>query len=118
MVTLRLTEPLPNRLESIFWRRHSNPKSGRSRVPTGPILVYTVYRRNWRLLLVGIAWTVLNPILFSPPAKAEAWMTRTVLAEQWWIGEEETRTLGLDYPNICNAAGAFAFISTLYCAWQ
>lgn len=109
---------LPDRIEEIFWHRHSNPRSGWSRVPTGPVLVYAVYRRNWRLLLAGLAWAVLNPFLFSPPETEDAWMTRAVLAERWWIWEEGNRTIGFNYPNICNTGGAFAFVYALYAAWQ
>lgn len=45
-------------------------------------------------------------------------MTRAVLTERWWVREEGNRTIGLSYPNICNTAGALAFIYTLYAAWQ
>jgi hypothetical protein len=45
-------------------------------------------------------------------------VTRAVLAERWWVREKGNRTIGLSYPNICNTAGALAFIYTLYAAWQ
>lgn len=107
---------LRNRLETTFWNRHSNPRSGWSRVPTGAVLVYAIYHRSWRLLGAAILWTAFNPILFSPPETDDAWMTRAVLAERWWIREEERPTVGLDYPNICNATGAFGFLYALYAA--
>jgi hypothetical protein len=109
---------LPDQAEEIFWHRHSNPRSGWSRVPTGPLLIYAVYRRNWRLLLVGVAWAILNPFLFSPPETEDAWMTRAVLSERWWVREEGNRTIGVSYPNICNTAGALTFVYTLHAAWQ
>ncbi len=113
-----MTESLSDRVEAIFWRRHSHPRSGWSRISTGPLLFYAVYRRNWRLLLTGLAWAVLNLFLFSPPESEDTWMTRAVLSERWWVREEGNRTIGLSYPNICNTAGALAFIYTLYAAWQ
>ncbi|WP_049985261.1 DUF6653 family protein [Halobellus rufus] len=109
---------LRERAEAILWNRHSNPKSGWSRVPTGPVLVYALYRRNWRLLIAALGWTILNPVLFSPPESDDAWMTRAVLAERWWIREEGRRTVGLDYPNVCNAAGALGFCYALYAAYR
>ncbi len=109
---------LASRLEERLWARHSNPKSGWSRVPTGPALVYAVYSRNWRLLAAVLGWTVLNPVAFPPPDTEDAWMTRVVLAERWWVREEGNSTVGLSYPNVCNAAGGLAFAYALAAAWR
>lgn len=109
---------LGRRLEDVLWARHANPKSGWSRVPTGAVLVYAVYRRDWRLFLAGTLWAAINPFLFSPPATEDAWMTRGVLAERWWVREEENGTLGPTYPNVCNAAAAVAFGYALLAAWR
>ena len=113
-----MTASISARLEEFFWARHSNPNSGWSRVPTGPILVYAVYRRDWCLLLAALVWAAINPFLFSPPETEEAWMTRGVLAERWWVREEGHGTLGLTYPNVCNTVSALAFAYTLYAAWR
>lgn len=110
--------PVPERLERHFWERHANPASGWTRVPTGPVIVYAVYRRDWRLLAAALVWTVLNPFLFPPPETEEAWMTRAVLAERWWIRERGNPTLGLDYPNVCNAGSALAAAYALAAAWR
>lgn len=107
-----------SRIEDAFWARHANPKSGWTRVPTGPIVVYAVYRRDWRLLGAALLWTVLNPVLFSPPETEDAWMTRAVLAERWWIREEGNSTIGLGYPNVWNTAGALGFFAALHAAWR
>ncbi|MDZ5812741.1 DUF6653 family protein [Halorubrum sp. AD140] len=109
---------ISERFEDWFWARHSNPLSGWTRVPSGAAIVYAVYRRDPRLLGAALAWTALNPFLFAPPDTEDAWMTRAVLAERWWIGEEGNRTVGLDYPNACNAAGALGFVYALYAAWR
>ncbi len=113
-----MPESRRERLEATFWDRHSNPKSGWTRVPTGAVFVVAVYRRDWRLLLATMAWTAINPLLFPPPEDHDAWMTRGVLAEQWWIREEGNRTVGVGYPNVCNAAGALGFGYALYAAWR
>lgn len=105
-------------VEELLWSRHANPKSGWTRVPTGAVLVYAVYRRNWRLLLAGLLWAAINPVLFSPPETRDAWMTRGVLAERWWVREQGNRTFGLSYPNVCNTVGALAFGYALLAAWR
>lgn len=105
-------------LEETMWRRHANPKSGWTRLPTGALLVYAVYRRDVRLFVVTLAWTAVNPFLFPPPDEEDAWMTRAVRAEQWWIYEEGNATVGADYPNVCNAVGALGFCVALYAAWR
>jgi len=106
------------RFEDRFWRRHSNPKSGWTRVPSGAVIVYALYRRNWRLLGAVLVWTAINPFLLSPPDTEDAWMTRAVLAERWWVREETNRTVGLAYPNVCNTAAALGFVYALYAACQ
>lgn len=113
-----MTAVVPERLEDRFWARHSNPKSGWSRVPTGPLIVYAVYRRDRRLLAAALLWGAINPVVFPPPDGGAAWMTRAVLAERWWIGTEGNRTVGLGYPNVCNAGGAVAALYALYAAWR
>lgn len=89
-------------LEETFWKRHSNPKSGWSRVLVLPALLYAVYRRNWRVAAFALAFTILNPILFAPPENDDAWMTRVVLAERWWTSETDRGLLDLSYPNLLN----------------
>jgi hypothetical protein len=108
----------PGSFEDWFWARHSNPKSGWSRIPAGPILALALYRRDWGLLLATLVWAALNPVLFSPPENEEAWMTRAVLAERWWIREEGNGTIGATYPNVLNAGSALAAVGTLYAAWR
>jgi len=110
-------EPVTGRLEELLWTRHANPKSRWSRVPTGPLRVYAVYRRDWRLLAAALLWAAISPFVFSPPESQDAWMTRGVLAERWWVREEGNGTLGTSYPNVCNSLGAVASLSALVAAW-
>lgn len=98
--------------------RHSNPKSGWTRVPSGAVVVYAVHDRNWRLFGAALVWTAVNPLLFPPPETEDAWMTRAVLAERWWIEAQANRTVGFGYPNVCNTAGALGFLYALYAAWR
>ena len=107
-----------NRYGDQFWARHSNPKSGWTRVPSGAVIVYALYRRNWRLFGAALVWIAFNPVLFSSPETEDAWMTRAVLAERWWISEKGNRTVGTGYPNVCNTVGALGFIYAMYAAWR
>jgi len=98
------------RVKRTFWARHANPWSGWSRTATLPALLYAVYHRQWRLLAATVVFTLLNPVLFSPPEDADAWMTKVVLAERRW--RETGDDLGpLKALNIANA------LATLYALW-
>lgn len=104
-----------SRLADRFWARHSNPKSGWSRVPTGALLVLAVYRRDARLLAATLAWTVLNPVLFPEPAEDDAWMSRGVLGERAWL-EDGHDPVTLSYPGVLNALNVPVFLYALYAA--
>jgi len=80
-------------------------------------MVLAVYRRDWRLLAATLVWTAVNPVLFSPPDNEDAWMTRAVLAERWWL-RQDNRTVGLGYPNVCNAVASTGFLAALLAAWR
>lgn len=99
----------------MIWERHSNPKSGWSRVLTLPAILYTVYQRNWRGLIGVLAFLLFNPVLFSPPEDDEAWMTRVVLAERWWTSGRKAGVFDTSYPNVLNLlnipAVGYAFIA-------
>jgi hypothetical protein len=109
---------LPEQFEERFWARRSNPKSGWTRVPSGTVIAYAVYHRNWPLLGAALIWTAINLFLFSPPETEDAWMSRVVLAERWWIRAETNRSVGLGYPNVCNTVAACGFVYAVYAAWR
>jgi hypothetical protein len=105
------------RLEDAFWERHSNPKSGWSRTLLTPMFVLACYRRDPQLFVVAVVATVLNPIVFPPPAPdTGSWMTRGVRAERWWL-ERGGGTLGLGWPNLLNVLNLPAFAYALYAAY-
>ena len=93
-------------LDSYFWARHANPKSGWSRAVTMPLLMWCLYRRDWRWLALTLAFVVVNPLLFSPPEDDSAWMTKVVYGERLWTQGEHGY---LSYPevlNVCNGLAA------------
>ncbi|WP_255168690.1 DUF6653 family protein [Natrononativus amylolyticus] len=113
-----MASAVPDEGDEWFWRRHSNPKSVWTRILLAPAIAYAIYRRSWRLLVLSILWGVVNPIVFSPPKDEEAWMTRGVLAQQWWVREEGHGILGVSKPNIFSTAAVLTSIYTLYAAWR
>ncbi|WP_254534937.1 DUF6653 family protein [Halomarina litorea] len=90
-----------DRLADTFWERHSNPWSGWTRLATGPVLLYALYRRDWRLLAAAIGYTAVNPVLFPRPDSPDAWMSRGVLAEREWL-RAGNGTVSFSYPNVLN----------------
>lgn len=96
-----------------FWERHENPASGWSRVPTGPLLVYAIYARNWRLLGATVLFVAVNPVLFPAPGPEdkEGWMTKGVRGERLWLqGADAGRA------NLLNVANVPVFLLALYAA--
>lgn len=79
------------RLKNAVWERHANPLSGWSRVLTLPVLMYGIYARRPRVVAAALGFTVVNPVLFSPPENADAWMTRVVLGERMYYRHREGR---------------------------
>ena len=77
------------RLADAMWRRHANPRSGWSRVVTLPVLMYGIYARRPRVAAAAVAFAVVNPVLFSPPEDADAWMTRVVLGERMYYRHKD-----------------------------
>lgn len=109
-------EPSPlDDFEERFWKRHSNPKSGWSRTVLTPALLFTVYHREWRLAGAALVFTLINPLLFSPPENDDAWMTRVVLAERWWTRERREGVFDRTYPNGLNLlnvpVSVYAFVA-------
>ncbi|MFH5800590.1 DUF6653 family protein [Haladaptatus sp. CMAA 1911] len=72
------------RVKDTLWMRHANPRSGWSRVLVLPLLMCGIYFRRPRVVAGAIGFSVINPVLFSPPTNDDAWMTRVVLGERMY----------------------------------
>ncbi len=120
---------LEGRLAALFglddegWARHASPFSGWSRAITGlPALILPAVARVWigwwavLLALLCIAWLVLNPRLFAPPAHDRAWMTRGVLGERMWVerGQNGFPEAQGSLPTWLNVLSGLAFLVMAY----
>lgn len=96
-----------------FWTRHANPWSGYTRLPLGLLLLFALYRRDWRAVGLTLLFVVVNPILFSPPETEDAWMSRGVLGERRWL-EDGHRVFEPSAPGLLNALNAVSYCYGLY----
>ena len=100
------------------WERHSNPKSGWTRLAAYPVLVFALYARNWRLFLATVAFTALNPILFAAPeSPSDDWMSRVVRAEREWT-DAGNPLFGTGFPQVLNLLQLPVFCYNLYAAYR
>ncbi|TDH61409.1 hypothetical protein E2C06_16590 [Dankookia rubra] len=82
------------RLDDAGWVRHANPWSGWTRMAVLPLLALAGWSRAWigwwallpLVLLLGFLW--LNPRLFPPPCRLDAWISRSVLGERLWVNRD------------------------------
>ena len=98
------------------WARHSNPKSGWSRLLAYPVLIVAIYARDRRLLAGTLAFLAVNPVLFpAPDAESDAWMARVVRAERRWT-DAGNPLFGLGFPQVLNLLQVPVFAYNLYAA--
>lgn len=109
--------PLRTRLTDTFWERHASPWSAGTRFLTMPLLLYAIYRRDRRLLVAVVGFVIVNPVLFPRPDSTDSWLSRIVLAEREWLGDDRG-TMGLGYPNLLNLLNVPATLLALWVAWR
>jgi hypothetical protein len=100
------------------WARHSNPKSGWSRMAAGFVIVGAFYHRKWKVVGLTVLFLILNPVLFREPTEeSDDWMYKVVQAEERWT-DDGNRLIGLDYPQILNTASIPVGLYGLYAAYK
>lgn len=100
------------------WARHSNPKSGWSRMAAGFVIVGALYHRKWRVLGLTALFLIVNPVLFPKPAEeSDDWMYQVVRAEERWTNDGN-RLVGLGYPQILNTVSIPVGFYGLYAAYE
>lgn len=102
------------RYEQTYWNRQANPNSGLTRLGTGPLLMYALYRRNWRLAGAVVAFSLLNPVLFPERAEdSESWFTRASRASEAGIADG-VPVFGREWPGVLNVVNVPVFLYALY----
>ena len=100
------------------WARHSNPKSGWSRMAAGFVLVGALYHRKWRVLGITILFLILNPVMFREPTEdLDDWMYKIVRAEERWTNDGN-RLIGIGYPEVLNTISVPVGLYGLYAAYK
>lgn len=111
-------EPAKSSLREVIWARHSNPKSGWSRLVTGYAIVLGLYYRKWRVVGLMVLFLMINPVLFrEPPDETDDWMYKVVRAEERWT-TDGNRLIGLGYPQIINTLSIPVGLYGLYAAYK
>ncbi|GAB3417051.1 hypothetical protein GCM10027435_15300 [Haloparvum alkalitolerans] len=100
-----------------FWARHTNPWSGYTRLPMGPVLLLGLFRRDWRMVGLTLLYVAVNPILFPEPETTDAWISRSVLGEQRWLADGHG-VFEPSVPGALNVANALAYGYGLYGAYR
>ncbi|MFT4883664.1 MAG: hypothetical protein ACI8U4_001173 [Natronomonas sp.] len=105
-------------LPETAWERHSNPKSGWTRLLSYPALIVGIYTRKWAALGATLFFIAINPVLFSAPdEEPDDWMYRGVLAERQW-SDRGKPFVGLGFPQVLSLVQIFAFLANLYAAYK
>ncbi|SFK88898.1 hypothetical protein SAMN04487950_1664 [Halogranum rubrum] len=99
-----------------YWNRQANPNSGLTRLATGPLLMYALYRRSWRLAAATVVFSLLNPLLFSERTEdSDSWFTRASRASEAEIGDGVPVFSG-EWPAVLNVLNLPVFLYALYSA--
>ena len=79
------------RMDDATWARHANPWSVYTRFSCLPLLVVAIWSRDWiggwafLVMALTLAWTFVNPRLFSEPATLDSWASKGVLGERHFL---------------------------------
>jgi hypothetical protein len=72
------------------WMRHANPVSVWTRFAVLPMIVVSVWSRDWIgwwclvPLVLSLVFMMVNPLLFRPPRSTRNWASKGVLGERIW----------------------------------
>jgi len=72
------------------WLRHANPASVWTRFAVLPMIVISIWSRDWIgwfcliPLALSLVWLFVNPLFFAPPRSTDHWASKSVLGERVW----------------------------------
>ena len=76
------------------WLRHANPASVWTRFAVLPMIVISIWSRDWIgwfcliPLVLSLIWLFVNPLFFPPPRSTDHWASKSVLGERVWTESE------------------------------
>jgi hypothetical protein len=77
------------------WTRHANPASVWTRFAVLPLLIVSVWSRDWigwwclAPVALSLVFMMINPMLFPPPASTRNWASKGVFGERIWSERNE-----------------------------
>lgn len=77
-------------LKGDSWMRHANPMSVWTRFAVVPLLVLSIWSRDWIgwwcLIPIGLSlvWMMVNPLFFHEPRSTNTWASKGVFGERIW----------------------------------
>ena len=77
-------------LKGDAWMRHANPVSVWTRFLALPMIVISVWSRDWigwlslLPIALSVVWMAINPLFFAKPRSTRNWASRGVLGERVW----------------------------------
>lgn len=107
------------------WARHANPWSVWTRVPVLPLLALATWSRLWIgwwcLVPVAllVAWTIVNPRAFPPPASTDNWASKATFGERIWLNRKAIPipTHHAKFAHILSGLSAFGLVPMTYGLW-
>jgi len=110
-------------LEGDKWLRHSNPWSVWTRFTVLPLLVLSIWSRDWIgwfsliPLALSVVWLFTNPLFFSEPRSTKNWASKGVLGERLW-SERDRSSLPQQFdssvPNVAQSLQVVGLAALVY----
>jgi hypothetical protein len=78
------------------WLRHANPASVWTRFAVLPMIVISIWSRDWIgwfcviPLVLSLVWLFVNPLCFPPPTSTDHWASKSVLGERVWTESDRS----------------------------
>lgn len=110
------------RLDDEVWKRHANPLSVISRNTVLPFLIIAFWSRVWLgwwaliPVFLAMAWTWLNPRLFSAPDSFDHWTSKAVMGERLWLNRDQV-PVPIRHQRAPNILSAVSGIGMLLVIW-
>jgi hypothetical protein len=106
------------------WMHHANPWSVWTRFAVLPMLVVSVWSRDWigwwSLIPIGLSvvWMMTNPLFFKTPKSTRNWASKGVFGERIWADRKDVaipaKFLKSQVPNIATIGQGLAVIILAY----